>query len=102
MATGFVLYAGVKFMPEETQELTCTYDPLKEFLAHYADAKSVRSENTSYANMTIEEKLSKRIVDGDKLGIDDDLRTTLETYSALQIINDILLGGMKIVGELFG
>ena len=83
-------------------ELTCTYDPLKEFLAHYADAKAQKSEFTSYANMTIEEKLKQRIIDGDKLGLDDDLRKALETYSALLIINDILLGGMKVVGELFG
>ncbi len=85
-----------------TLELTCTYDPLKEFLAHYADAKAQKSEFTSYANMSIEEKLKQRIIDGDKLGLDDDLRTALETYSALVIINDILLGGMKVVGELFG
>src|ERR1035437_3580927 len=84
------------------QELTCTYDPLKEFLAHYADAKSVKSETSSYANMTIEEKLKQRIIDGDRLGLDDDLRAAMGTYSALQIINDILLGGMKVVGELFG
>jgi 5-methyltetrahydrofolate--homocysteine methyltransferase len=102
-------------MAEEKLELTCTYDPLKEFLAHYADAKSARSEFISYANMTIEEKLKQRIIDGDKLGLDDDLRHAMglgrdgvaleaptSTYSALQIINDILLGGMKVVGELFG
>jgi len=91
-------------MPEENgkKELINTYDPLKEFLAHYADAKSTKSETTSYAGMSIEEKLKQRIIDGDKLGLDDDLRHALETYSALQIINDILLGGMKVVGELFG
>ncbi len=90
-------------MPEESnRELVCTYDPLKEFLAHYADAKSTKSESTSYAGMTVEEKLKQRIIDGDKLGLDDDLREALQTYSALQIINDILLGGMKVVGDLFG
>jgi 5-methyltetrahydrofolate--homocysteine methyltransferase len=87
---------------DRTRETTCVYDPLKEFLAHYADAKSVKSETTSYANMTVEEKLKQRIIDGDKLGLDDDLRQALGSYSALQIINDILLGGMKVVGELFG
>jgi cobalamin-dependent methionine synthase I len=83
-------------------ELTCTYDPLKEFLAHYADAKSVKHDSSSYTNMTVEEKLKHRIIDGDKLGLDDDLRSAMKTYSALEIINDILLGGMKVVGELFG
>lgn len=90
-------------MPEESkQELVCTYDPLKEFLAHYADAKSTKSETTSYAGMSVEEKLKQRIIDGDKLGLDDDLKTALQQYSALHIINEILLGGMKVVGDLFG
>lgn len=88
-------------MPEN-QETVCTYDPLKEFLAHYADAKSVKSETQSYANMTVEEKLKQRIIDGDKLGLDDDLREALTQYSALDIVNNILLGGMKVVGDLFG
>ena len=83
-------------------ELIVTYDPLKEFLAHYADAKSAKSETVSYAGMTVEEKLKQRIIDGDKLGLDDDLREALITYSALEIVNDILLGGMKVVGDLFG
>ena len=52
--------------------------------------------------MTVEEKLKQRIIDGDKLGLDDDLREALQKYSALEIVNDILLGGMKVVGELFG
>src|ERR1041385_1874064 len=87
-------------MPD--QELIATYDPLKEFLAHYADAKSAKSETASYANMSVEEKLKQRIIDGDKLGLDDDLRDALTKYTALHIINEILLGGMKVVGELFG
>ncbi len=86
----------------ENNNIIVTYDPLKEFLAHYADAKSTKSEAVSYAGMTIEEKLKQRIIDGDKLGLDDDLREALERYSALEIVNDILLGGMKVVGELFG
>ncbi len=84
------------------RELICTYDPLKEFLAHYADAKSAKSETVSYAGMTVEEKLKQRIIDGDKLGLDDDLREALEKYAALDIVNNILLSGMKVVGDLFG
>ncbi len=89
-------------MAEQNNNIVVTYDPLKEFLAHYADAKSVKSETVSYAGMTVEEKLKQRIIDGDKLGLDDDLREALTKYSALEIVNDILLGGMKVVGELFG
>ena len=90
-----------RFMAEDNN-VVVTYDPLKEFLAHYADAKSAKSETVSYAGMTVEEKLKQRIIDGDKLGLDDDLRDALQKYSALEIVNDILLGGMKVVGDLFG
>jgi cobalamin-dependent methionine synthase I len=89
--------------PENTQqELTCTFDPLKEFLAHYADAKSAKREDTSYAGLTIEDKLKQRIIDGDRLGIDTDLTLALKSHPALDIINIFLLDGMKVVGELFG
>jgi cobalamin-dependent methionine synthase I len=89
-------------MADSTQELNCVYDPLKEFMAHYADAKSVSSATSSYEGMTVEERLKKRIIDGDKIAIDGDLTEALGNYKALEIINDILLGGMKVVGELFG
>ncbi len=84
------------------QELHCTFDPLKEFMAHYADAKSAKKESSSYVGMSVEERLKQRIIDGDKIGIDVDLTEALKSYPALDIINNILLGGMKVVGELFG
>jgi cobalamin-dependent methionine synthase I len=84
------------------RDMTCTYDPLKEFLAHYADAKSAQKEASEYSTLTVEERLKQRIIDGDRLGIDDDLNLAMKTYSALDIINNILLDGMKVVGELFG
>lgn len=86
----------------ERTDIVCTYDPLKEFLAHYANAKSVKKEANAYENLSIEEKLKQRIIDGDKLGIEDDLNSAMRNYSALEIINTILLDGMKVVGELFG
>ncbi len=51
---------------------------------------------------TIEEVLKDRIVDGDKKGLEDDLAVAMKTHPPLFIINDILLSGMKVVGELFG
>jgi 5-methyltetrahydrofolate--homocysteine methyltransferase len=51
---------------------------------------------------TIEERLERRIVDGDRTGLEDDLDEAMKTYAPLDIINTHLLGGMKIVGELFG
>src|SRR5204863_522024 len=51
---------------------------------------------------TVEERLKTHIIDGEKIGLEDELKTALQQYSALDIINNILLEGMKVVGELFG
>ncbi len=83
-------------------ELKCVYDPLIELMNYYADAKAVIDQHSADSQLSLEEKLKRRIVDGDKIGIDDELKKALEKYSPLQIINEILLDGMKVVGELFG
>lgn len=46
--------------------------------------------------------LKERIIEGDKKGLDDDLAEAMKTYPPLRIINELLLDGMKVVGELFG
>jgi 5-methyltetrahydrofolate--homocysteine methyltransferase len=51
---------------------------------------------------TVEEALKQRIVDGDKQGLEEDLAAAMEKYPPLEIINTLLLDGMKTVGELFG
>lgn len=80
----------------------CVYDPLTEIMAYYADKKSdVKTEKKERAG-TVEERLKNRIIDGEKQNVSVDLDEALKKYSALQIINDILLDGMKVVGELFG
>jgi len=77
------------------------YDPLQRMLAIFADRKAadatkkVRSE-------TVEGRLRDRIVDGDRKGLEDELALGMQTHTPLEIINNILLAGMKIVGELFG
>ncbi|MES2638969.1 MAG: methionine synthase [Myxococcota bacterium] len=76
------------------------YDPLQALLAMFADAKAVKVEKKTDA--TVEERLKDRIVDGERPGIEADLNEAMVTYKPLQIINDILLAGMKVVGELFG
>ena len=43
-----------------------------------------------------------RIIDGERAGLEADLDEGLQTRPALQIINETLLSGMKVVGELFG
>ncbi len=79
----------------------CTYDPLTEFTKLFEGVKSKSREKAS-KGATVEERLKNHIIDGDKIGLEDELTFALTTYSALEIINNILLEGMKVVGELFG
>ncbi|MDA0986869.1 MAG: methionine synthase [Bacteroidetes bacterium] len=80
----------------------CVFDPLIELINYFADKKSIASKTEKVVYKTIEEKLKHRIIDGNKLGLVDDLNEALQKYSALEIINTILLDGMKVVGDLFG
>ncbi len=77
------------------------YDPLQAYLALF-EGRVAQEEKIDTANLTIEENLHRRIVDGDRNGLGEDLDTAMETHPPLNIINKILLGGMKEVGELFG
>ncbi len=81
--------------------LKVTYDPLTELMAYYAAQKGEKKEKAVRGG-TVEEQLKNRIIDGDKVGMQADLDEGLKKYSALDIINNILLDGMKVVGELFG
>jgi 5-methyltetrahydrofolate--homocysteine methyltransferase len=77
------------------------YDPLHAFIELFAgrDAKAVRERPRA---ATVEERLKQRIVDGDRTGLEEDLDDALKTWAALDIVNTLLLDGMKVVGELFG
>jgi len=55
-----------------------------------------------YEALSIEEKLKKHIVDGEKRNLTAHLDEAMKTYKPLDIINNLLLDGMKVVGELFG
>src|SRR3989440_681113 len=79
----------------------CTYDPLGEFTTLF-EGVTTKSKKKESRGDTIEEKLKFHIIDGEKLELEDHLKLALEKYSALDIINNILLEGMKVVGELFG
>jgi len=84
----------------------CTYDPLQRFLQLFegVEASSNKlSRAAELAALPLEERLQRRIIDGEKVGLSEDLTAAMATgISALTIINDYLLAGMKIVGELFG
>ncbi|HVF46766.1 MAG TPA: methionine synthase, partial [Pyrinomonadaceae bacterium] len=79
----------------------CTYDPLVEFTKLF-EGKTAQSIKPDISNLPIEEKLKHHIIDGEKIGLEDALRAAMEKYPPLTIINEILLGGMKTVGDLFG
>ncbi len=78
------------------------YDPLHELMEYYSKAKTETKAKGKKIVISIEDKLKQRIIDGDKVGLQSDLDEALKIYSALEIINEILLDGMKTVGELFG
>ncbi|HQE30200.1 MAG TPA: vitamin B12 dependent-methionine synthase activation domain-containing protein, partial [Phycisphaerae bacterium] len=77
------------------------YDPLADLLAQFPDDGPKRAESTR-ASASVEERLKQRIIDGDRTGLTDDLDEALTRYRPLEIVNDILLDGMKTVGDLFG
>ena len=83
-----------------------SYDPLTHFLDVFSgvDSKAARqSRSEELAAMPLDERLQRRIIDGEKKGLEADLDEALANgMKALQIINDHLLEGMKVVGELFG
>lgn len=78
------------------------YDPLFLFIEKLQGAKAAASDASQEETGPIEERLKKRIIDGRKSGIEALLDTARETYPPLEIINSILLEGMKVVGDLFG
>ncbi|MEV7438680.1 methionine synthase [Streptomyces griseoviridis] len=81
------------------------YDPLQKLMALFegATAKSLRAGKAEeLAALPLDERLKRRIIDGERNGLEADLDAALETRKALDIVNDTLLDGMKVVGELFG
>ncbi|MCX6133727.1 MAG: methionine synthase [Ignavibacteriales bacterium] len=86
----------------EGADRRCVYDPLTELMAYYAGQKTGEKARTEPRGGTIEERLKNRIIDGNKVGIPVDLEEALKRIPALDIINVVLLDGMKVVGELFG
>ena len=81
------------------------YDPLQRFLELFegVDTKSVKAGRAEeLAALPLEERLQRRIIDGERNGLEADLDEALRERPALEIVNDVLLEGMKVVGELFG
>ncbi len=79
----------------------CVEDPLQLLIEHYADKKTVSKKGQSLGD-TVEVRLKEAIIQGRRETLIVDLDAARETYSPIDIINRILLDGMKVVGELFG
>jgi 5-methyltetrahydrofolate--homocysteine methyltransferase len=81
------------------------YDPLQKLMALFegATTKSLKAGRADeLAALPLDERLKRRIIDGEKNGLEADLAEALQDRPALDIVNETLLDGMKVVGELFG
>ncbi|WP_433025311.1 methionine synthase [Actinomycetospora sp. CA-053990] len=97
--------AALDLVYDRRDESRDTPDPLQHFMNLFegvsaSSAKDARAEEL--AALPLFERLERRIVDGDRNGLEADLDAGMEEKDPLEIINETLLAGMKTVGELFG
>jgi 5-methyltetrahydrofolate--homocysteine methyltransferase len=79
------------------------YDPLAELLRLFEGVASSELVTEDRSGWPVERRLQQRIVDGDRDGLEADLDEALRHgWAALDVVNGPLLGGMKVVGDLFG
>ncbi|WP_413775718.1 methionine synthase [Micromonospora sp. RTGN7] len=82
------------------------HDPVQRFIEAFegVDATSARATRAEeLAALPLDERLKRRIIDGERNGLEADLEAAMAGgRPPLSIINDLLLDGMKVVGELFG
>ena len=81
------------------------YDPLARMLELFEDVDAVSAKASRAAELAalpLDERLKRRIIDGERTDLEADLDLALQTRPALDIVNEVLLDGMKTVGELFG
>jgi 5-methyltetrahydrofolate--homocysteine methyltransferase len=82
------------------------YDPLERYLELFegVDSASLRASRAEeLASLPLGERLERRIIDGERKGLEEDLDEALgQGRAALDIINENLLAGMRVVGDLFG
>ncbi len=78
------------------------YDPLHELLSLFEGVKVAQGGAEDHSDWPVDKRLSERIIDGNRNGLEGDLTEALESgLGALDIVNDILLAGMKVVGDRF-
>jgi 5-methyltetrahydrofolate--homocysteine methyltransferase len=82
---------------------TDDYNPLQLLLTAFEGVKSTKQEKPDRSGWPVQQRLRQRIIDGDREGLTAELDEALAAgLKALEIVNDVLLDGMREVGELFG
>ena len=79
-----------------------TKDPLQIFINLFDENQVADAATPQTADLSLEQRLQKHIIDGEKKNLIETLEEARTKYEPLIIINDHLLAGMKVVGELFG
>ena len=78
------------------------YDPLARLLQLFEGKTVAKAASTLNLDGPVDERLAQRIIDGNRVGLEEDLELAmLEGFAPLTIVNDVLLEGMKVVGERF-
>ena len=88
--------------PVELSDGSETTDPLQAFIDLFPGGAEAQTAKEDIADLPLEERLRKHIIDGEKKKLDESLEQARSKYAPLDIVNDHLLDGMKTVGELFG
>ncbi len=78
------------------------YDPLGELLRLFEGATTAKNQGPSLDDLPLNERLKRRIIDGARVGLEGDLNQAMaEGAKPLDIVNEVLLDGMRVVGDLF-
>ncbi|MEO0515322.1 MAG: homocysteine S-methyltransferase family protein, partial [Planctomycetota bacterium] len=96
-----LLYARPYPEPVTLEDGSKTTDPLQIFIDLFSNAEAV-SNKVDLSELPLEERMRKHIIDGEKKGLPETLAEARDKYAPLDIINDHLLDGMRVVGDLFG
>ncbi|MEM9373791.1 MAG: methionine synthase, partial [Planctomycetota bacterium] len=86
-------------LPEGVTEVS--FDPLNALIDLFADVESVKSVGPSLGDLPLEERLQHHIIEGENDQLSESLDEALGSYAPLEIVNDHLLEGMKVVGDRF-
>ena len=97
-----LLHARPADEPVTLEDGNQTTDPLQIFINLFSDDAAEQSTKVDLADLPLDERLRKHIIDGEKKNLEETLEEARGQYPPLDIINEHLLDGMRVVGELFG